>query len=254
MKLKSFYVVAQSAKNILSKVLFSLMEKERERRDICPLIKVFQRGSRCLQTHSCIEQDITHRYRIMISRPQWSRKPQWSRGYPRRIDVSSGMRIIRMLKVIECFVLIGWYLTCLLKKIKLLHFKEQEHEDRVTLESHKFGGSTSTIFRGWDGMGWERVKEGWITKFFFSFPRFTRISWYSDLFISNVKSDTVRRRIALEGRVQCRSFPADIPLNVGDGSILAGANRFRRGGHDYSTETGVNPLRFTHPDTPITYP
>lgn len=153
MKLKSFYVVAQSAKNILSKVLFSLMEKERERRDICPLIKVFQRGSRCLQTHSCIEQDITHRYRIMISRPQWSRKPQWSRGYPRRIDVSSGMRIIRMLKVIECFVLIGWYLTCLLKKIKLLHFKEQEHEDRVTLESHKFGGSTSTIFRGWDGMG-----------------------------------------------------------------------------------------------------
>lgn len=85
-------------------------------------------------------------------------------------------------------------------------------------------------------------------------PRFTRIPRYNDLFISNVKSDTVRGRIALEGRVQCRSFPADIPLNVGDGSILAGANRFPRGGHDYSTETGVNPLRFTHPDTPITYP
>lgn len=46
MKLKSFYVVAQSAKNILSKVLFSLMEREKERekrRGICPLIKVFQR-------------------------------------------------------------------------------------------------------------------------------------------------------------------------------------------------------------------
>lgn len=80
-----------------------------------------------------------------------------------------------MLKVIECFVLIGWYLTCLLKKIKLLHFKEQEHEDRVTLESHKFGGSTSTIFRGWDGMG---KSEGRMNNkvFFFSFPRFTRIS------------------------------------------------------------------------------
>lgn len=69
MKLKSFYVVAQSAKNILSKVLFSLERKER--RYLCPLIKAFQRDrSRCLQTHSCIEQDITHRYRIMISRPQ----------------------------------------------------------------------------------------------------------------------------------------------------------------------------------------
>lgn len=38
-----------------------------------------------------------------------------------------------MLKVIECFVLIGWYLTCLFKKIKLLHFKEQEHEVKIGL-------------------------------------------------------------------------------------------------------------------------
>lgn len=80
-----------------------------------------------------------------------------------------------MLKVIECFVLIGWYLTCLLKKIKLLHFKEQEHEVKIGLrwkvtsleEVHQqsFG----------DGMG---KSEGRMNNkvFFFSFPRFTRIS------------------------------------------------------------------------------
>ena len=71
MKLKSFYVVAQSAKNILQGAVFSGgRDRQLRGKDISLLIKAFLTDRCCLQTHSCIEQDITHRYRIMISRPQ----------------------------------------------------------------------------------------------------------------------------------------------------------------------------------------
>lgn len=96
-----------------------------------------------------------------------------------------------------------------------------------------------------------------VFSFFFFFPPFDSRVFLDTAIFSLATSKVTRfeEESPSKGEYNAvRSFPADIPLNVGDGSILAGANRFRRGGHDYSTETGVNPLRFTHPDTPITYP